>query len=303
VNLQEVDVHPMTGSWGANLSSDFEVDFLPDGTLSANQAYLGYTTGSADSFFTALVGIMPNYLGFGPFDRPIAISTPLVLSSSASNPVLDTLFNWADPRAAGVAASYWVGDTFVSANIRNRLAVANGAVDGIGSPSTNRMGDILLQATQFIDKRGSGSAVNLAYYHGQTRLPDGSGGSFANNFDHVVGSANWYATDQVNLYAGGGWGADKPEAGFASINSAGGFAGAEYFWSGAMAVGGRYDSFRSDINTADSGVKEGTIYYHYRPMNQLTLSTELQYQQNGLGATSNAGVNQSVLTVQALLAF
>jgi hypothetical protein len=68
-------------------------------------------------------------------------------------------------------------------------------------------------------------------------------------------------------------------------------------------VGGRYDGFRSDVNTPDTRVSEATLYYHYRPINQLTLSTELQFQHNGIAATQNPGVDQSVLTVQALLAF
>jgi hypothetical protein len=312
LNVQEADVHPLTGSWGANWSSGIEVDFLPDGTVSLNQALLGFTSGTADSFWTAQAGVIPNYLGYGPLDRSLAVSVPLILSNSASNSVQDMLFNWAGPRAAGVTGSYWIGDTFLAASVRNRLAVgvdATGNVtsgpDAQGSPSTNRMGDVLLAATTFFDHTGAGSAVNLAYYRGQTHLPipGGSGSVYANNFNHLVGSVNYYATERWNFYTGGGWGQDQ--AVNEGLYHAGYFGGAEYFWGPDLVAGTRYDYFRSDLNTDGTMVKEGTVYFHLRPINQVTFSSEFQFQSYGAVNVNQAlqGLNQSVLTLQVLLAF
>ena len=308
-NGQELDIHPLTGSWGQSWSSRFETDFLPSGSLNFNQAFIGYTAGSPDTFWNFQAGLLPNFLGYGSFDRSLAVSLPLVLSTSARNPQLDTLFNWSGPRAAGLTVSYWLGDTLLSASARDRLSVTAGGLDALGTPSTNHIGDALLALTHFFDQKGAGSALGLTYYKGQTHLntATGSGLVYANNFSHLIGSVNYYITESMNAYLGGGWGQDQlfnAASGNADqrLFNSGIYGGLEYFWSGELALGGRYDHVRTDLNTAGTDLSEATLYLHYRPINQIIFASELQFVQNGL-ASSMPGLDQSVLTAQATVAY
>ena len=307
-NAQEVDIHPLTGSWGKWWGSGFEVDALPDGTVSVNQGFLSFTDGTDNSFWSVQGGLFPNFLSYGALDRPLAISTPLVLSATANNPALDTLFSWAGPRAAGLTGSYWIGDTYLSASVRNRLVANSNALDALGS-STGNFGDFLFSATHFFDRGGSGSAVSLAYYKGLSEIPMTLGGSelYGNSFNHLLLSANYYLTDRWNITAGAGWGQDQLyDTGTGNVDQnlyhAGTFVGLEYFWNPQLASGIRYDQFTSDLNTPDTGTLAGTLYLSYRPIDQVILSGEYQYLHNE-AATPSAGVDESVLTAQVLLAF
>jgi hypothetical protein len=305
VNLQEVDLHALTGSWGKSWSSRFEADALTDGTVNVNTGFGGYTVGNTDSFWTLQGGVFPNFLGFGTFDRPLAISFPLILTTSASNPNIDTLFGFVSPRAAGVTGLYWQDDTVLSVSVRNRLSSSSGTLDSLGSPRSQRFGDVLISLTQFFDRSAGGSALGLAYYKGQSKINTAAGATslYPNNFNHVIGSVNYFITEKINTYVGAGWGQDQLiDSTTNLINqklySNGSYAGLEYFFSGVMAAGARFDYFRTDLNTSGTELKEETFYLNYRPINQIIFATEYQIMQNGV-STSTPGLVQSVLTAQA----
>lgn len=315
VGANEIDVHPITGSFGKYWGSGFELDGLPSGQVSLNQAFVTFTAGSADSFGSAQVGVIPNFLGYGILDRPAAVSTPVVLSQSANDPILDTLFNWANPRAAGLTLSYWTGDTYLSGSIRNRLISTSGGLDALGG--SGHMGDILLSVTQFLDHVGSGSALTAFYYKGLSEIPmaTGSADFYGNSFNHLGLAVNKYFSDEVNAYAGVAWNADQnynPTTGSTeqALHSFGTFAGLEYFWSPTLMAGARLDQFRTDLSLPDTEILGGAAYLNWHVINWIILAAEYQYlhsQMNtGFAASVNGGsgsVDDHILTAQATLAF
>jgi hypothetical protein len=210
INAQELDLHPLTGSWGKYWGTRFELDAFPSGTVSLNEAFLTFTAGSSDSFGTVQAGVMPNFLGYGILDRPIGVTAPLILASSAGNPTLNTLYSMNGPRASGLTGSYWLGDALFSASVRNHLTPAGGGLDGIVK-STSSMGDVLLSGSYFFNHTGAGSAITPYYYRGQSQVPTVAGGStlYPNNFNRLGLALNNYFTDNWNAFAGYGWGQDQ----------------------------------------------------------------------------------------------
>ena len=292
----EIDVHPMTGSWGKSWAGNFELDALSSGSVNLNQAALSFTAGSADSFETVQAGVTPNLLGFGPLDRPAGVSSPLILSASAGNSTIDTLFGWSSPRAAGFTGSFWWGDSYLSLSLRNRLAATGSGLDALGG--SGHMGDALLTATQFLDHVGSGSALSLFYYKGLTRIPTaiGSNGDYDNSYNHVGLAANKYVSDRINVLAGGAWNADQrfdvATAGSdQNLHSYGTFGGVEYFWSPTLMAGGRFDQFRSDTGTPDTMTLGGAGYVNWHVMDWVILAAELQYLHNERNTGLAGGVN------------
>jgi hypothetical protein len=316
-SANEVDVHPMTGSWGKYWGSGFELDGLSTGSVSLNQSFLTFTSGRNDSFGTVQVGVVPNFLGYGALDRSVAVSTPLVLSQSANDSVLDTLFTWSGPRAAGLTGSYWMTDTVLSASVRNRLTNGTNGPDALGGSKTH-MGDVLLSVTQFYDHTGSGSAVSAFYYKGLSQIPNALGGgapNYFNSFNHLGLAANKYFSDQINITAGGGWSVDQrydaltgvPDQ---SLHSFGSFAAAEYFFSPQLMAGARFDQFRTDAATPGTQILGGTAYTCWHVINWVILSGEYQYLHYGMNTATSFGINNSggsvdqhTLTLQATVTF
>lgn len=303
-NAQELDVHPMTGSWKKNWGSGFEGDLLPDGTVSFNQGFITYTLGESSFFATLQAGMVPNYLGFGVLDRPIAVSTPLLLSMSAANPSQNTLFTWANPRAAGITGSViWDEDTYVNFSLRNHLINTTNGLDALGS-SNNTIGDFLISITEFLDRiQGSGSALSAFYYHGQSTIPTSttSTKTYQNNFNHLGFAINYYIDDHFNPFAGFGWGEDGL-SGSGHLYSNGYFVGLEYFHSPTLAFGSRFDYFHADLNTPSTWTEGGTLYAYYHPIDEIILSFEYQYLKNGIN-TQAVGSDQTTATIQAIVAF
>lgn len=304
MNAQELDVHPMTGSWKKNWGSGFEGDVLPNGTVNLNQGFITYTLGDNSLFATLEAGLIPNYLGFGVLDRPIAVTTPLLLSMSAQNPTQDTLFTWANPRAAGISGSLiWEEDTYVNFSFRNHLEDTSNGLDALGS-SNNTMGDFLISITEFIDRtKGSGSALSLFYYRGQSTIPISrvSSNTYQNNFNHLGFAVNYYIDENWNPLAGFGWGEDQASGG-GHIYSNGYFAALEYFLSPTFALGTRFDMFHSDLNISGTWTEGGTLYVYYHPIDEIILSFEYQYLKNGFN-TQALGGDETTGTLQAIVAF
>ena len=316
-NGNEIDVHPITGSWGKYWGSGFELDGLYDGSLQLNQAFLTFTAGSSNSFWSLQAGVVPTFLGYGVLDRSAAVSTPLVLSTSGNNPALDTLFTWTGvPRGAGLTASGWLGDSFFSASVRNRLVTGANGLDALGN-SNNHMGDILLSATQFYDHVGASSAVSLFYYKGLSQIPTSLGGTtlYGDSFSHLGLAANKYLSDRVNLFSGGGWNMDqsydaltgKPDS---TLHSYGSFAGFEWFWSPLLMAGARFDQFCTDVNTPNTTILGGAGYVNWHVINWVILSGEYQYLHNDANTSVPVGTNgglgsmdQHIITAQATVTF
>lgn len=316
-NGNEIDVHPMTGSFGKYWGSGFELDGLTTGSVQLNQAFLTFTAGSADSFGTLQAGVVPNFLGYGILDRPAALSTPLVLSTSANNPALNTLFTWTGvPRGAGLTGSWWLGDGYFSASVRNRLVNGANGLDSLGN-SNNHMGDIEISATEFYDHVGASSAVSLFYYKGLSQIPTTVGGTavYGNSFNHLGLAVNKYFSDQANLFAGGGWNVDQeydPATGNPdlSLHSFGTFGGFEWFWSPLVMAGARFDQFRTDINTPNTQTLGGAAYVYWHVINWVILAGEYQYIHYGSNTSVPVGVNgglgsvdQHIVTAQATVTF
>ncbi len=309
LNAQELDVHPITGSWDRHWGTGFEADWFPNSTLSLNQAFGTYTEGTSETFFTLQAGLVPTYLGYGPFDRPIAVSAPLILAASAGNSSLNTLFNFISPRAAGLTGLFWSDNFYVTASFRNRLTNNNGTLDALASTSGN-MGDFLISGSYFYNTDGSGSAITPYYYHGQSNIPVSTqtGASlYWNMFDRVGIVVNNYLTDNWNAFVGGGWGQDQAyNVGSNQISghifSQGLFGGIEYFWSPWTMAGARVDEYVSDRLVKNSETWEATLYTYWRIINQVILSGEYQYQTNGSQSTVNSQ-DQSLLTAQLLIIF
>lgn len=317
VQANEIDVHPITGSYGKYWGSAFELDGYTDGTVALNQAFLTFTNGEENSFYTVQVGVFPNFLGYGPLDRPQGVSAPLFLTQSANNTGLDTLFNWSGPRAAGLTGSYWIGETLLSASVRNRLTDLNGG--GLDAAANGgHMGDIEAQLTSFYDHVGSGSAVSAFYYKGHSQIPVQTGNTalYGNSYNHLGVAINKYFNDNLNVFVGGGWNMDQryePLTGYvdsAKLHSYGSMLGVEYFWNADMMAGLRLDQFRTDTSLPDTGVMGGALYTVYHPINWIIFAAEYQYLYNGMN-TANAGninggtniVTDHIFTLQATLVF
>jgi hypothetical protein len=301
-SAEEIAVHPITGSFGKYWGSGFELDASTSGTVNLSQAFLTSTVGSANSFGSAQIGVTKNLPVYSILQPPDGVSAPLVLSTSASNPALDTTFNWLDPRAAGLTLSYWLEDTHLSASVRDRLLKKDSGLDS--QDGINRMGDVLLSATQYLDHTGGGSALSIFYYKGLSRVPTKLGGStlYGNSFNHLGIAANKYLSERYNVFAGGGWNADQgfnvntgtPDQ---TLHSFGTFAGLEEFWSPTLMAGIRFDQFRTDVDTQDSNLLGAAIYFSTRVTESIILSAEYQYQYNEKSTSIPVGVNAGLGSV------
>ena len=315
MSAQELDVHPLTGSWNEHWGSGFEVDTLPNGSVSLNQAFVTYQFGQSEWYGTIQAGLIPNFLGYALWDRPVAVTVPLVLQQAAGNASFNTKFSLANPRAAGISANTFWGNTNLSVSVRNRLtSPPNGTLDSQNSPSANpHMGDVLASATLFLDEmRGSGSAVQLYYYNGVSTIPTPAGSTltmYSNAFQRLGTTVNYYVTPAVNVYGGVSWGQD---ANFQiTSNTTGGvllsqgyFVGAEYFASGTLMGGLRIENMVGQKNTPYTATAAGTLYLNWRIIQQVIMSTEYQYSSAQINApSSSSGQNTSTLTLQGLLAF
>lgn len=83
LGFSSIDSFPLTGSIGGNYASKVEIDFGPKGDLNLNAAYVRYSRGDQDRFFTARLGILPAE-GYGAQDRAIGLSSALFAGTAAN---------------------------------------------------------------------------------------------------------------------------------------------------------------------------------------------------------------------------
>lgn len=80
----EATLYPLTGAWGKYFSSLSELSVSPEDVFEIENAYVRFTKGIAEKFFSARIGVFHPWEGFGASDRPYDNSRTLFQTSPLS---------------------------------------------------------------------------------------------------------------------------------------------------------------------------------------------------------------------------
>lgn len=154
---QGFNLFPVTGSFFGNWATKVELSFTPNVGTGTNvdtaSAYVKYVGGTENGFWTVRTGVMEQVEGFGASDRPIGISSPLVLGGNAGV-----------PSQTGLELGYSLPNTRITAALFNGFANTPLGTPNIAGDTDNHL-DWQIFANQFIGNNGA--AVNAFYYNGQ----------------------------------------------------------------------------------------------------------------------------------------
>jgi hypothetical protein len=171
-----VHLWPFTGSLGKNFASKVELTFGPKGTLGFNAAFVRYTMGNGDRFFTSRLGILPKE-GYGAADRGVGLSSPLFTGAANFNQTQFFTFQ----STTGLELGFDYGRSSIRGQVTNGIVLVNedgklsafGAQGGsLSKPAgqvTSTSPDFQIIFNQVLTSNGGG--VYLQLYHGNSGLP------------------------------------------------------------------------------------------------------------------------------------
>lgn len=306
LTLHEITLYPASGSFGRHYGSLFEMSAANEDFLELENAYLRWTWGDENQWYTVRFGIFHPFEGYGASDRPYSLSRPFIQTKTANNGQGSTFFHLWGFDEAGVEAA-WVRDhTTVSLTLFNGIFVTNDegnykAFPAAGGHLQKAAGfrnsdskDVQVFVNQAIDENGSG--VSLYYYYGQMDLPmpgvapmnfDPTS-SFENDFHRVAGYASFVASPQVELQAGFGWGRDNFVADtlgtIDNFNSQGAFGEVDFHPTDITAVGGRFDWFDPSTDVDNNEMWGATAFVNVPLNDGFQLIFQYQHTQTKRGS-------------------
>ncbi len=84
LSYQESTLYPLTGSWGKYFGSLVELSVSPEDFFEVENAYVRFTKGNENNFFTVRGGVFHPFEGFGASDRPFSNARPLFQTTPIS---------------------------------------------------------------------------------------------------------------------------------------------------------------------------------------------------------------------------
>jgi hypothetical protein len=299
LSLGEVGLHPLTGSLTSNLSSDVQLTITPGPGLDIENAYGRYNTGKEDAHFSARVGIMHPFEGYGASDEPMGLSRPLFQVNAPSDVSGSTLFTPWGFNQFGAEVGYTINRTALRASVLSGIyTAADGSahpaqggqfVKPTGAPSSSTI-DLQLFATQILTEEGGG--VSGYFYLGQADLATGIAAKDSSMFQNkylryaIYGS---YPILKGTLLAGFEQGMDNTwntamwRKG-SDFKSQGWFAEADYTPLDLFGFGVRYDQFRPSTTLADNDLSAIAGFVNYAFGNGLQVVGEYQHLTTKMGA-------------------
>jgi len=309
LNLHEVTLYPLSGSFGKHFGSLMELSAANEDFLEIENAYFRYTAGNEDAWYTIRFGLFHPFEGYGASDRPYALSRPFIQGSTANNGAGNaTYFKLWGFDQAGMELAYVKNHTTASVTLFNGTFVTNDegkykAFPAAGGHLTKTAGfknsdskDVQVFLNQAIDENGSG--LSAYYYYGQSDLPIPGvapsnfmpSTSFENDFHRVAGYGSYVLSPQFEVMAGASWGRDNSADTLGTIstfNSQGFFGEADFHPSDITTVGGRFDYFDPSTDI-DNNQKWGATAFANVPLNDgLQFIAQFQHVQQKRGTMAD----------------
>jgi hypothetical protein len=304
LELKEVTLYPLTGSWGENFGSLVELSMSPDDVFEVENAYVRGVAGDAKGWWQGKVGIMHPWEGWGASDRPLGVSRPLIQKQKANPGSPFFLWNLDEMAIEGGHHSVTTGTSIA-------VRIGNGIIwkeDGSGKAEPAQGGGVSkaedapgkkdksfqIVVNQIIGKE---SGAGLYYYRGSVPYPnlynsDGSAatGPFTKDtFDRLALYGNAFVVPKtLNLLAGYGRGKDSLDDTSLGTNvdkSSGYFVEADYHVKeNYLAFGARYDTFDPSNKVDHNDQNMFAVFANYTPVRHLQLITELSHKKTELTA-------------------
>ncbi|TAL66804.1 MAG: hypothetical protein EPN82_16925 [Bacteroidetes bacterium] len=289
INFAEFTFYPLTGAVTGNISSIIELSLASDEPFEIENAYVRYTTGQENSFFSCKAGIFHPFEGYGGSDRPLSLSRPLMQTSKASGSVFKS---WGYDEV-GIDVGYDFGNTSVHATLFNGIlgsgepAQGGGLVKTKGQPSFNNK-DFQFFVNQRLTDDGGGISGYL--YMGSTDKSS----SEQNTFKRYAVYAS-YPISQLLLLggvqAGGDDFNDSTGKSLSSVKNMGFFGEADYNISEPLWVGARFDNFNPNNDNSDAVMQAITVFANYSFYNGLQFIAEYQNRSNKQGSAGSQKIN------------
>src|SRR6266542_785907 len=83
-SYMESTLYPLTGSWGKYFGSLVELSVSPEDVFEVENAYVRFTTGNENKFFTVRGGVFHPWQGLGASDRPFSNARQLFQTNPIS---------------------------------------------------------------------------------------------------------------------------------------------------------------------------------------------------------------------------
>jgi hypothetical protein len=290
LTFHEITLYPLTGAFLQNYSSLFEVSQLSSGNPEVENAYLRGNWKLASGHASVRFGIFHPFEGYGASDRPIAISRPLIQTTSGNFNQKTFFTPWGFDEA-GLELGYNVNRSSIRATIFNGLSYST--EEGAATPATGLSGNKSKVAgrpayntkdLQFLFNQiftDNGGAVTLYYYTGANDLPVGSTGRFfKNNFQRYAAYAS-YPIGPAMLLGGYQEGKDDTytaSSGYGSRSkSKGYFAEADVIPNSTFGGAFRYDRFDPSTRVDNNNISAYTVAFNVAKNNGLQAIAEYKY--------------------------
>jgi len=304
--LHEVTLYPLTGSFGKHFGSLMELSAANEDFLEIENAYVRYTWGNENAWWTARLGIFHPFEGYGASDRPFSLSRPFFQKMTTNNGSGSTFFHLWGFDQAGAELAYVHGHSTLSFTLYNGIFVtddegnykafpaAGGHLQKTPGFQNYNSKDFQLFFNQALDEDGSG--LSVYFYHGQADLPlpgvaaadFSSSNSFENSFDRVAAYGSYVLSPRFELMGGYAWTRDYVTAvakssGTNSFNGQGFFGEADFHPSDITTAGCRFDYFDPSTDIDNNQITGVTLFYNVPLNDGFQVITEYQHKQQKRG--------------------
>ncbi len=293
-------IYAIFGALTPNISSESELGFSTNGSLEVSTASVGYYTGTEDSWFSARIGKLNTFMGYGGSDRgwsgsPKMNSGYAISLYNYQNGGVKPTYTGLTGSNMGIDLGYVFGEATVHAEVLSGYTYAGGKPSaavagkptGVGAgqaPSANSF-DYMFWANYILTEDGGG--ISAAYYLGNADINTGSASTnvdsefWQNKFSRYAIYASYpIPVAKVLLEGGYEHGSDnswalKTFSYGPDISSSGWFGEADYPVTDLIGVGARYDAVTPDNSNAsidNINVITGYVDYNFGDGFSLTAS-------------------------------
>ncbi|MBI2602395.1 MAG: hypothetical protein HYW48_05000 [Deltaproteobacteria bacterium] len=303
MEMRELTLYPMTGSFEKHWGSGVELTFPPEEGPEIENAYLRGVWGDESAWVEARAGLFHPFEGFGASDRPISISRPLFQTGTA-NKNQNTLYKlWGQDQVGAELGLQWQ-NTSLTVSILNGLNVSasDGKVvaHGITADEDNRK-DLLVFANQIL---GETTGISLYYSRGYVSLPvdvagfaaDTDARTWKNTYQRAAAYGSWGLGNALGL-AGYMMGDDKSRqtsGDLEDFKSKGYFAELDYDFK-VLSSFLRWDNFDPSTTTDDDQIVGLTVGVNFAPNEWIHVIPEFQYRKTGSDLTQTTALLHGVV--------
>lgn len=309
LTFHEVTLYPLSGSFGKHYGSLTELSIAGEDFVEIENAFIRYSRGREDSWFSGRLGIFHPFEGYGASDRPYSISRPF-LQTQTANQNGSTFFTPWNFDQAGLELACVRKRTTFSGSVFNGLYVTDDegafkAFPAAGGELVKPSGfdksnwkDVQIFVNQVLTDDGSG--LSFFYYFGHMDLPIpgtapdafAPATSFENDFHRVAVYGSYLVTPKLNVQGAYQLGQDNfynttTTKADGTFQSQGLFAEADLPVRDNLTLGGRLDWF-DPSKDKDKNDKTGITVFANVPLNDgLQGIAEFQHLQTKRGAVDD----------------